>query len=83
MKKTLVIGASLKPNRYSNLAINRLISHNRPVEAIGLRSGVVAGVTILTEKVPFEDIHTVTLYLNPNRQKDYYNYIVSLICARG
>ena len=83
MKKTLVIGASLKPNRYSNLAINRLVSYNHTVEAIGLRNGVVAGVTISTEKVPFDSIHTVTLYLNPNRQQDYSNYFVSLNPARA
>ncbi|GAL66544.1 hypothetical protein JCM19301_3022 [Jejuia pallidilutea] len=28
--------------------------------------------------IDYKAIHTVTLYLNPNRQKAYYNYIVSL-----
>ena len=78
MKKTLVLGASLKPNRYSNLAMNRLVTYNHKVEAIGLRKGVVAGVEISTEKIPFENIHTVTLYLNSQRQEEYYNYIISL-----
>lgn len=77
-KKTLVLGASLKPNRYSNLAINRLNNYDHPVEAVGLRNGVVAGVDIATEKESFENIHTVTLYLNPKRQEEYYDYIVSL-----
>ena len=78
MKKTLVLGASLKPNRYSNMAINRLVTFNHEVEAIGLRKGVVAGIEISTEKIPFENIHTVTLYLNPQRQEAYYDYIISL-----
>ncbi|WP_313114567.1 CoA-binding protein [Aequorivita sediminis] len=78
MKKTLVLGASLKPNRYSNLAINRLVNHNHSVEAIGLKEGEVAGVNIVTEKKDFKDIDTVTLYLNPKRQEEYYNYIISL-----
>lgn len=78
MKKTLVLGASLKPSRYSNLAINRLINNDHPVEAIGLRKGEVAGVSISTEKEEFDSIDTVTLYLNPKRQEEYYNYIVSL-----
>jgi len=78
MKKTLVVGASLKPNRYSHIAINRLVTYNHQVEAIGLRKGVVSGVEIITEKKPFENIHTVTLYLNPQRQKEYYDYIISL-----
>jgi predicted CoA-binding protein len=78
MKKTLVIGASLNPSRYSNLAINRLVNHQHPVEAIGLKKGEVAGITISTEKVNFDDIDTVTLYLNPQRQAEYYDYIISL-----
>ncbi|MCH4823579.1 CoA-binding protein [Gramella lutea] len=77
-KKTLVLGASLKPNRYSNLAINRLVRHEQPTVAIGLREGNVAGVEIKTEKYPFEDIDTITLYLNAKRQQEYYDYILSL-----
>lgn len=78
MKKTLVLGASLKPSRYSNLAINRLVNNNHPVEAVGLREGEVAGVEITTEKEKFENIDTVTLYLNAKRQEEYYDYIISL-----
>lgn len=77
-KKTLVIGASMNPSRYSNMAINRLVNNDQPVKAIGLRKGNVAGVEIHTEKESFEDIHTVTLYLNPKRQEEYYDYILSL-----
>ncbi len=77
-KKTLVLGASLNPGRYSNLAINRLVTYDHTVEAVGLKKGVVAGVDISTEKDAFENIDTVTLYLNPKRQEEYYNYIVSL-----
>lgn len=78
MKKTLVLGASLNSNRYSNLAINRLVNNNHPVEAVGLKEGDVAGIAIATEKKDFKNIDTITLYLNPKRQEEYYNYIVSL-----
>lgn len=78
MKKTLVLGASLNPSRYSNLAINRLVNHGHTVEAVGLKKGIVAGVAISTEKELFENIDTITLYLNPQRQAEYYNYIISL-----
>lgn len=78
MKKTLVLGASLNPGRYSNLAINRLVNHGHSVEAVGLKNGTVAGVAISTEKENFENIDTVTLYLNPKRQEEYYDYIISL-----
>lgn len=77
-KKTLVIGASLKPSRYSNIAIKRLVQHGQPTVALGLREGEVEGVKIEKEKLPFEDIDTVTLYLSPPRQPEYYDYILSL-----
>ncbi|WP_299017777.1 CoA-binding protein [uncultured Polaribacter sp.] len=77
-KKTLVIGASLKSQRYSNKAIKRLTANNIAVVALGLRAGEVAGVSIDTSNMPYENINTVTLYLNPKRQVGYYNYIISL-----
>lgn len=77
-KRTLVIGASLNPARYSNIAIQRLVRHSQPTFAIGLRKGEVEGVKIETEKLPFENIDTITLYLNAKRQEEYYDYILSL-----
>ena len=76
--ETLVIGASLKPNRYSNIAIKRLRDNNQPTKAIGLRTGKVEDVSIETSLKDFKNIDTVTLYLNPKRQVDYYDYIISL-----
>lgn len=76
--KTLVFGASLKPNRYSNYAIQRLVANAIEVVAFGLKKGEVKGVEIQTELMEYDDIHTVTLYLNAKRQREYYDYIVSL-----
>lgn len=73
-----MIGASLNPARYSNIAIKRLVQYDQPTVALGLREGEVAGVQIETEKVDYGDIHTITLYLNAKRQRDYYDYILSL-----
>ncbi|WP_055448845.1 CoA-binding protein [Lacinutrix mariniflava] len=77
-KKTLVIGASTKTQRYSNMAMRKLTNYNHETVAFGLREGVEYGVTIDTELKPYKDIDTVTLYLNPKRQVQYYDYIVSL-----
>jgi len=77
-KKTLVLGASLNPARYSNLAIERLVRKNIVTEAVGLREGTVNGVTINTEMVDFENIDTITLYLNAKRQEAFYDYIIDL-----
>ena len=77
-KKTLVLGASGNPSRYSYLAIHRLKSHEHPVVAIGKKITLVSSIPIETEKKIFDNIHTVTLYLNPFHQKEYYDYILSL-----
>ena len=77
-KKTLVLGASLKPNRYSYYAIQRLVANEHEVVALGLKTGEVLGVKIDIELKAFEGLHTITLYLNPKRQTDYYDYIILL-----
>ncbi len=77
-KKTLVLGASSNPDRYSNMAIHRLIAAGHPVVAVGNRQGEAHGVIIHKTQVPEEDIHTITLYLSPENQKPYYDYILSL-----
>jgi predicted CoA-binding protein len=77
-KKTLVLGASEKPERYSYKAIHMLRKYNMDVEAIGNRAGKVADVTFDKQPKPFVGIHTVTLYLGPSNQTPYYDYILSL-----
>jgi predicted CoA-binding protein len=75
-KKTLVLGASANPSRYSYLAVNKLREHKHPVVAIGRTTAVVADIPVHSETEPIPDLDTVTLYLNPVNQKNYYNYIL-------
>ena len=77
-KKTLVLGASDNPSRYSYLAVQRLRKHGHDVVAIGRKATKVEDVAIEKETSNFENIDTVTLYLNPQHQKEYYDYILSL-----
>ena len=77
-KKTLVLGASGNPSRYSYLALQRLQSHQHPVVALAKRKAIVGSIPIETEKKAWEGIDTVTLYLNALHQKEYYDYILSL-----
>ena len=77
-KKTLVLGASDHPGRYSYLAVNKLRGNGHPVVAIGRKAATVGDVEIGTDKQQLTDIDTVTLYLNPAHQKEYYDYILSL-----
>lgn len=78
MKKTLVLGASANPARYSYLAVSRLRNYGHPVIAVGRKEGIVADVNIITDKKNIDDVDTITLYLNANNQKEYYDYILSL-----
>ena len=77
-KKTLVFGASLKPYRYSHIAIRRLVDAGVDTVAFGLREGRVRGVRVQTSLEGIEDIHTVTLYMNPRRQVPFYREIIRL-----
>jgi len=77
-KKTLVMGASTNPGRYSNMVIQKLVSQNIETFGFGKRVGALVGVPIETTLVPYKNIHTVTLYLNPENQKPFYDYILSL-----
>ncbi len=76
--KTLVLGASTNPDRYSSKAIMMLQNHGYDVIAVGNKPGIIHGITINTEKILYEDIHTITLYINPEVQKLYETYIFSL-----
>ncbi len=77
-KKTIVIGASTNPERYSYKAVTQLKEHNVEVIPFGVKKGEIQGVAIQNELKDFEDIHTITLYLNQERQQQYYDYIISL-----
>jgi predicted CoA-binding protein len=73
-----VLGASANPERYSHLAINKLRSNGHPVVGIGKSQVSVGDVAIETEKKPIADLDTVSVYLNPTHQKEYYDYVLSL-----
>ena len=75
-KKTLVLGATTKPERYAFKAVNMLVDKGHSVLALGQNAGEVAGVKIQTKSIPLKNIDNVNLYLNPTLQRDYYNYIV-------
>jgi hypothetical protein len=78
LKKTLVLGASPNPDRYSYLAVAKLQRYQHPVVAIGNKAGNIHHIPIQTGMPTVADIDTVTLYLNPHRQKDWYAYILQL-----
>lgn len=77
-KKTVVLVASPKAGRYSNLATQRLNKKGFEVVPVGYTKGSIDGIEIVQDFPHIEDVHTITLYLNPQRQKALYDYILSL-----
>ncbi len=73
----MVLGASPNPARYSFLAINKLREHHHPVVAIGKKASMAADVVIQTTPPSVPDLDTITVYLNTENQKSYYDYIVA------
>jgi uncharacterized protein len=80
--KTLVLGASEEPSRYSNMAIRMLRKHGYAVIAIGRKTGQVEDVVIETGTPQREDIDTITLYMNPAHQRPLLEWIISLAPKR-
>ena len=79
MKKTHVIGASSKPGRVSREAVLKLREGGHEVIAIGAQEDKIGDLSILTgHPLNMDDLHTVTLYLNPDRQTEYYDYLIAL-----
>lgn len=76
MKKTLILGATPNPGRYAYLAANRLARTGHPIVNIGIKKGEVAGVAIEPAGEPQQDIDTITLYIGPATQKQYYDYML-------
>jgi len=77
-KTTLIIGASENPERYSNKAALSLMKHGHSIYLLGSKSGQINGVKIETEKINYNNIDTVTLYINSSLQAQYKEYIYSL-----
>ena len=76
--KVVVLGASPNPARYSYKAVRLLLRHGHEPIPIGIREGEIDGIKIIKGMPQVNDVHTVTLYLGPARQKQYYDYILSL-----
>ena len=78
MKTTLIIGASNNPERYSYKAAHKLLAHGHSIIPFGVKRGSVADLEILNEWDETWECDTVTMYVNPRIQKDYYDQIISL-----
>ena len=75
-KKTLILGATTNPGRYAYLAAHRLVAAGHDIVNIGIKNGESAGVAIQQAGTPIPGIHTITMYIGPPRQPEYYDYII-------
>jgi uncharacterized protein len=78
MKRTIVLGASPNPERYAFRATKKLKDYGYEVIPIGNKKGEIDGITIQNDTPQYEGIDTITLYLNAENQKPYYDYMFSL-----
>jgi predicted CoA-binding protein len=77
-KTTVVIGASPNADRYSNKATLSLQKHGHTVYPVGIKTGTINGLDIIKDKPPIENVDTVTLYVGPDNQPEWIDYILSL-----
>jgi predicted CoA-binding protein len=76
--KTLVVGATPNADRFAYRAVMSLLRHGHEVVPYGRKKGAVGGLQILNAPPQNSDIHTITLYINPTHQQEYYDYFIGL-----
>ncbi len=80
LKKTVIIGATTNQSRYAYLVASMLHEYKIDFVPVGIKVGEVFGKEILNiaTKPMITDVHTVTLYIGPQHQPEWYDYIISL-----
>lgn len=77
-KKTVIVGATPNTDRTAYEAVLKLKKYGHPVVALGIKEGVIDGVTIDTGRPLLTGVDTVTLYVGPKHQPGWYDYILGL-----
>lgn len=75
-KRTLILGATTKPAKYAFTAASMLTEKGHEIVPVGVRKGEVMGQQIITHRDIQPEIDTITLYINPQRQVEWYDYIL-------
>jgi predicted CoA-binding protein len=80
MKKTVIIGATPNRGRYAFLAAQMLKEYRHEIVPVSIKTGDVLGEEILDlrKKPLIKDVDTVTMYIGPQNQPEWYDYILSL-----
>ncbi|MBN2643038.1 MAG: CoA-binding protein [Victivallales bacterium] len=79
MYHVVVLGASANPERYSNMAVKKLLEHGysiTPVNPSGIEIHGVASATSLKEIS--SPVHTLTVYVNGARSNEMRKDVIEL-----
>ena len=78
--RVAIIGATTNPGRYAYFAAEMFHQYEYDFVPLGIKTGEVFGKKILDVKSfpKLEYIDTITLYIGPKHQPEYYDYIISL-----
>jgi predicted CoA-binding protein len=84
MKSTVVIlGASPKADRYSNMAQKMLMDSGFSVYPVAPKGGEIYGLPVSTKLGQIDKpVDTITLYINPKRLEEYAQDIIKLAPRR-
>jgi len=78
--KTVIVGATPNPSRYAYIAADMLTEYEHQIVPIGIKKGEVFGKEILNirDRPEISDVDTITLYIGPVHQPEWYDYLISL-----
>lgn len=76
MKKTLILGATDNSERYAYKAALSLKNHGHEIIPVGIKKGFIGGKDIINTKELQSGIDTITMYVGPRNQKEWYDYIL-------
>ena len=82
MLPTLILGATTNPERYASIAAARLTRHGYDIIPVGIKQGTVQGKPILNGKPDVPEVDTVTLYVGPQHQPEYYDWLLRVAPRR-
>jgi predicted CoA-binding protein len=79
-KKTVIVGSNSNPSRYAYLAAERLNQYGYEFVPLGIRKGKVIDneVVDIRTRPEIKDVDTITMYIGPQRQPEWYEYLLSL-----
>jgi uncharacterized protein len=78
LKKVVVLGASPNPARYSHVAVKVLLQAGYDVIPIGIKEGVIKGVPIIRGMPELKDVDTISIFIRPDKQKEYLSYMLAM-----